>query len=105
MIVTFCRKGRFGGDWVEMFSCLQIKSAIFFFILYFIFSNAITGHEHYDVNVCVSELHGLSFLETSALDSSNVEQAFHTILKGEPACCCTAVISFVTPFDPETLCM
>ncbi|XP_075899310.1 RAB11a, member RAS oncogene family, like [Nelusetta ayraudi] len=28
-----------------------------------------------------AELHGLSFLETSALDSSNVEQAFHTILK------------------------
>lgn len=33
--------------------------------------------------VCVTEKHGLSFLETSALDSSNVELAFQTILTGE----------------------
>lgn len=30
-----------------------------------------------------TEKHGLSFLETSALDSSNVELAFQTILTGE----------------------
>ena len=29
------------------------------------------------------EKHGLSFLETSALDSSNVELAFQTILTGQ----------------------
>lgn len=35
------------------------------------------------VHVCVTEKNGLSFLETSALDSSNVELAFQTILTGE----------------------
>ena len=35
------------------------------------------------VHVCFTEKHGLNFLETSALDSSNVELAFHTILTGE----------------------
>ena len=30
-----------------------------------------------------TEKHGLSFLETSALDSSNVELAFQTILTGQ----------------------
>lgn len=41
---------------------------------------------HY-VHVCFTEKHGLSFLETSALDSSNVELAFQTILTGEfPIC-------------------
>jgi len=35
------------------------------------------------VHVCFAEKHGLSFLETSALDSSNVELAFQTILTGE----------------------
>lgn len=32
-----------------------------------------------------AELNGLSFIETSALDSTNVELAFHTILTGAPA--------------------
>lgn len=32
---------------------------------------------------CFAEKHGLSFLETSALDSSNVELAFQTILTGD----------------------
>lgn len=35
------------------------------------------------LHVCFTEKHGLSFLETSALDSSNVELAFQTILTGE----------------------
>lgn len=35
------------------------------------------------VHVCFTEKHGLSFLETSALDSSNVELAFQTILTGK----------------------
>ena len=38
-----------------------------------------------DVCVCVysfPEKNGVSFIETSALDSTNVEQAFHTILTG-----------------------
>lgn len=36
-----------------------------------------------DVHVSFTEKYGLSFLETSALDSSNVELAFKTILTGE----------------------
>lgn len=35
------------------------------------------------VHLSFTEKHGLSFLETSALDSSNVELAFQTILTGE----------------------
>lgn len=46
------------------------------------------------VHVCFTEKHGLSFLETSALDSSNVELAFHTILTGEfPHLCLFLAIS------------
>jgi copper oxidase (laccase) domain-containing protein len=35
-------------------------------------------------NIClfILEKNGVSFIETSALDSTNVEQAFHTILTG-----------------------
>ena len=32
---------------------------------------------------CFAEKNGVSFLETSALDSTNVETAFQTILTGE----------------------
>lgn len=39
------------------------------------------------VNLCFAEKNGLSFLETSALDSSNVELAFQTILTGELHIC------------------
>lgn len=31
---------------------------------------------------CFLEKHSLSFIETSALDCTNVENAFHTILTG-----------------------
>lgn len=34
------------------------------------------------VPLCPAEKNGLSFLETSALDSTNVETAFQTILTG-----------------------
>lgn len=37
--------------------------------------------------LCFTEKHGLSFLETSALDSSNVELAFQTILTGDLNIC------------------
>ena len=33
-------------------------------------------------SVVILEKNGVSFIETSALDSTNVEQAFHTILTG-----------------------
>lgn len=63
---------------------------------------------HY-VHVCVTEKHGLSFLETSALDSSNVELAFQTILTGEiPICfyflpffCVYIKSQDESAFDPE----
>lgn len=44
----------------------------------------------YNYSVSVhTEKNGLSFIETSALDSTNVEAAFQTILTGEssPALC------------------
>ena len=34
----------------------------------------------------ISEKHGLSFIETSALDSTNVEMAFRNILEGRVRC-------------------
>ncbi len=42
-----------------------------------------------------TETHGLSFLETSALDSTNVEQAFHTILTGEFPHLCLFLSAYV----------
>lgn len=48
--------------------------------------NASTGEQYnfgFMCILCFAEKHGLSFLETSALDSSNVELAFQTILTGE----------------------
>ena len=41
-----------------------------------------------DVVCFPSEKNGLSFLETSALDSTNVETAFQTILTGVCVCVC-----------------
>lgn len=42
--------------------------------------------------VVFAEKNGLSFLETSALDSTNVETAFQTILTGEWALTAGAVV-------------
>jgi small GTP-binding protein len=38
-----------------------------------------------------AEKHGMSFIETSALDSTNVEQAFQTILTGRSRSLCVCV--------------
>lgn len=91
--------GRKGSEMIGWRCSAVCQSEAYLIFLSYVFSSAMQSQ---DINIwmlsCVSALHGLSFLETSALDSSNVELAFHDILKGEFACCCTTVISCVSHF-------
>ena len=42
----------------------------------------------------VAESNELKFIETSGLNASNVEEAFETILKGNPYVCCPGLTEY-----------
>lgn len=75
-----------------MFLSLIVTKTLFLFLhfLFLLFCYCIFPHleplTQFNFSLCCcvfKEKYGLSFLETSALDSSNVELAFHTILTGQ----------------------